>query len=143
MQIMSADFTIVFSVRQGFGNEPGLLNSIEPDVPFVGPTKDFTFSCPNVNPDEAAVLMFQSRDVDSSRNIITINDRPVLEGIPGGIPVSPDKNTWNGNVMLIGARILRASGNVLHIESRNTSGGSGGNIDDFILDNVVVMYKTR
>jgi hypothetical protein len=139
MQIMSADFTIVFSVRQGFGNEPGYLKSIEPDVPFVGPTKDFTFSCPNVNPDEAAVLMFQSRDVDSSGNIITINEK----NVSGGIPVSPNKNTWNGNVMLLGARILRASGNELHIESRNTSGGGGGNIDDFILDNVVVMYKTR
>lgn len=133
---MSADFTIVISVRQGFGNEPGYLNSIEPDVPFVGPTKDFTFSCPNVNPNEAAVLMFQSRDVDSSRNIITINGSNVF----GGIPVSPNKDTWNGNVMLIAAGILRASGNELHIEARNTSGGGGGDIDDFILDNVVVFF---
>jgi hypothetical protein len=135
---MSADFTIVTPVRQGFGNEPGYLKSIEPNVPFVGPTKDFTFPCPNVNPNEAAVLMFQSRDVDSSKNIITINDSPVA----GGIPVSPNKDTWNGNVMLITAGVLKAS-NELHIESRNNSGGGGGDIDDFILDNVVVMYKTR
>ena len=136
---MSADFTIVISVRQGFGNEPGYLNSIEPNVPFVGPTKDFTFSCPNVNPGEPAMLMFQSRDVDSSRNIITVNG----SNVSGGIPVSPNKDTWNGNVMLIGAGTLRASGNELHIESRNTNGGGGSDIDDFILDNAVVMYKTR
>jgi hypothetical protein len=135
---MSADFTIVTSVRQGFGNEPGYLNGIEPDVPFVGPTKDFPFSCPGVNSNADAVLMFQSRDVDSSRNIITINGREVF----GGIPVSPSKDTWNGNIMLIGNGILRASGNVLHIEARNSSGSGGGDIDDFILDNVVVMYKT-
>ena len=136
---MSADFTIIVNVRQGFGNEPGYLNSIEPNVPFVGPTKDFTFSCPNINPNESAVLMFQSRDVDVTRNIITINSR----NVPGGIPVSPNKNTWNGNVLLVERGTLRASGNALHIESRNSSGGGGGDIDDFILDNVVVMYKTR
>lgn len=135
---MSADFTIVIPVRQGFGNEPGYLRSIEPNVPFVGPTKDFTFPCPNVNANEAAVLMFQSRDVDSSKNIITINNNPVA----GGIPVSPNKVTWNGNVMLIATGVLRAN-NELHIEARNTSGGGGGDIDDFILDNVVVMYKTK
>lgn len=135
---MASDFTIVVAVRQGFGNQPAELNSIEPNVPFVGPTKDFTFSCPNVNTSEAAVLLFQSRDVDHSRNIITINGSRVS----GGIPVSPSKDTWNGNVMLIGAGIIRPSGNELHIESRNSTGGGGGNIDDFILDNVVVMYKT-
>jgi hypothetical protein len=136
---LAADFTIVISVRQGFGNEPAYLSSIDPEVRFAGPAKDFTFACPNVNASEAAVLMFQSRDVDSSRNIITINGAKVL----GAIPVSPNKDTWNGNVMLINAGVLRASGNVLHIESRNDSGGVGGDIDDFILDNVVVMYKTR
>ena len=37
---------------------------------------------------------------------------------------------------------LRATGNVLHVESRNTSGGADGNIDDFMIDNVVIQYKT-
>ena len=32
--------------------------------------------------------------------------------------------------------------NVLRVEARNTSGGTGGDIDDFIIDNVVVQYKT-
>lgn len=137
---MPADFTVVIPVRQGFGNEPGYLSSIEPNVPFVGPNKDFRFSCPGVNPTEPAVLMFQSRDVDSSRNIIRINDNP--DSVFGGIPVSPNKDTWNGNVMLIGGGILRESDNVLRIESRNLSGGGGGDLDDFIVDNVVVMYKT-
>lgn len=134
---MSADFTIVISVKHGFGDEPGYLNSLEP-VSSVLPTQDFTFPCPNVNPNAAAVLMFQSRDVDNNKNIITINDIPVA----GGIPVSPNKDTWNGNVMLIAAGVLKAS-NELHIESRNDSGSGGGDIDDFILDNVVVMYKTK
>lgn len=136
---MSSDFTVVSSVRQGFGNEPAYLKSIEPSVPFVGPTKDFLFACPGVKSDEFAVLMFQSRDVDFSKNIITVNGKEVA----GGIPLSPDKNTWNGNVMLIAQGVLRPAGNELHIESRNEAGSGGGDIDDFILDNIVVMYKTR
>jgi hypothetical protein len=139
IRTMSADFSTVIAVRQGFGDEPALLKSMEPNVPFVGPTKDFAFACPNVNPSETAVVMFQSRDVDHNRNIFTING----SNVSGGIPVSPNKDTWNGNVMLIGAGVLRASGNELHVEARNASGGGGGDIDDFILDNVVVMYKTR
>jgi hypothetical protein len=63
--------------------------------------------------------------------------------VEGGIPVSPNKDTWNGNVMMVAADVLKASGNTLHIEARNTSGNGGGDIDDFILDNVVIMYKTR
>jgi hypothetical protein len=135
----AADFTIIISSRQGFGSEPGYLDSIEAGVPFVGWTKDYTFSCPNVNSGEAAVLMFQSRAVNSSKNVMSINGINVF----GGIPVSPNTDAWNGNVMLIGANVLRQSGNELHIESRNMNGGTDGNIDDFILDNVVVMYKTR
>ena len=136
---MSSNFTIVMAVRQGFGNEPGYLSGIEPNVPFVGLAKDYTFGCPAVNSTEVAVLLFQSRDVDSSKNIITVNGR----NVSGGIPVSPNKDTWNGNILLIDAATLRESGNVLRVESRNTSGGVGGDPDDFILDNMVVMYKTR
>ncbi len=113
---------------------------IEPSVPFVGPTKDYTFDCPNIRSNETAVLMFQSRDVDHQRNIININDVAVY----GAIPASPNRDTWNGNILLVEARHnLRATDNELHIESRNARGGGGSDIDDFILDNIVIMYKSR
>jgi hypothetical protein len=79
--------------------------------------------------------MFQSRAVDSSRNVITING---IE-IAGGIPVSPATDSWNGNVMLIDANVLKASYNRLHIRCRTVD----GELDNFILDNMVVMYQTR
>ena len=37
----------------------------------------------------------------------------------------------------------RATGNVPHVESRNSSGGRGDDIDDFSIDNVVILYKIR
>jgi Right handed beta helix region len=136
---MGNNFTVVQFQRQHFGNQPGSFNDIEPDVPFVGAAKDFPFDCPNVNPDETAFLLFQSRDVNHARNIFQVNGVQVF----GGLPVSPSRDTWNGNVLLIERHHrLRETGNVLHVESRNANGGVGGDIDDFIIDNVVIQYKT-
>ena len=61
---MATNFTVILFQRQQFGNEPGIFDDIEPDVPFVGSTKDFAFDCPGINPSETVFLMFQSRDVD-------------------------------------------------------------------------------
>ena len=135
---MATNFTVILFQRQHFGNQPRIFNDIEPDVPFAGSTKDFAFDCPGINPSETAFLIFQSRDVDHRRNIFQINGVGVL----GGLPASPARDAWNGNILLIEPRHqLRATGNVLHVESRNSSGGPGDNIDDFIIDNVVIMYK--
>jgi hypothetical protein len=135
---MVTNFTVVLFQRQHFGNEPGIFNDIETNVPFAGSTKEFSFDCPGVNPDETAFLIFQSRDVDHQRNIFQINGVDVF----GGLPASPARDAWNGNILLIEPHHeLRATGNVLHIESRNSSGGSGDVIDEFIIDNVVIVYK--
>ena len=135
---MATNFTVILFQRQHFGNEPGSFNDIEPNVPFAGSAKDFSFDCPGVNPGETAFLMFQSRDVDHQRNIFQVNGVDVF----GGLPASPARDAWNGNILLIEPdHQLRATGNVLHVESRNSNGGSGNDIDDFIIDNVVIVYK--
>jgi hypothetical protein len=137
--IMATNFTVVLFQRQHFGNEPGVFDDIEPGVPFAGSAKDFSFDCPGVNPDETALLMFQSRDVDHQRNIFKINGVDVV----GGLPASPSSDAWNRNVLLIEPHHeLTAKGNVLHVESRNSNGGRDGDTDDFIIDNVVIVYKT-
>jgi hypothetical protein len=135
---MATNFTVILFQRQHFGNEPGTFDDIEPNVPFAGSTKDFSFDCPGVDAGETAFLMFQSRDVDHQRNILQINGVDVF----GGLPASPARDAWNGNILLIEPHHqLRATANVLHVESRNSSGGGGGDIDDFIIDNVVIVYK--
>jgi hypothetical protein len=49
-----------------------------------------------------------------------------------------------GNIVLIEpGHQLKEVGNELHVESRNESGGGGDNIDDFLIDSVVIVYKTR
>jgi hypothetical protein len=60
----------------------------------------------------------------------------------GGLPASPARVAWNSNILLIEPRHqLRATGNVLHVASRDSRAEDVGDIDDFIIDNVVIVYK--
>ena len=136
---MASSFTVVLFQRQQFGDEPGTFNDVEPNVPFAGPSRSFVFDCPNVDAQQPAFLMFQSRDVDHPLNVFEVNGI----GVFGGLPVSPARDAWNGNVLLVEPHHqLRATGNVLRVESRDARGTGSGNIDDFIIDNVVLVYKT-
>jgi hypothetical protein len=141
---MASDFTVIVSVRQHFGDEPSYFKDVEPGAPFVGRSKDFNFDCPRVDSGADAVLMFQTRHVNNNLNVIQINPATAEQPtVSGGIPVSPNKNTWNGNIMLIRRGVLRETGNVLHVRSVSDDNITGPDLDDFIIDNVVVLYKTR
>jgi hypothetical protein len=136
---MATNYTVVLFSRQHFGNEAGVFNDVEPDVAFVGRARDFPFNCPGINTTQAAVLLFQSRDVDHQRNIFRVNGVDVF----GGLPASPARDAWNGNILLVERHHqLKATGNVLRVEARRADGGSTGDVDDFIIDNVVIVYKT-
>lgn len=159
---MAADFTVIIAGgrrsdtrgRQQFGANPDRFREVlraEYAHSFAGSHRDFVFECPGImEPSPEAVLMFESRDVDHNRNVIQINrgdergeeERPWTIS-PGTIPVSPNRDAWNGNVMVIAPGALEEDGNILHIESRNARGRGGGDIDDFLIDNVVVLYKTE
>jgi len=139
------NFIVIFSQRQHFGNEANIFQ-FGPPPPFVGKTKDYSFDCPGVDARETAVLLFESYDVTIGRNIFQINGVEVF----GGLPVGPEgeqhgnfrTSAWIGNVLLVEPRHqLRATGNILHIESRAAT-NTGSDIDDFVLDNMVIMYKT-
>ena len=131
---MAADFTVIIAVRQHFGNKAGSRPGV-----FVGNEEHYTFDCPNIDPDTWGVLMFETLDVDYEQNVFEVNGH----AIAGGIPKSPSKSAWNGNVMLINPNWLKGRGNELHIKSLTSGGAPSGNIDDFVIDNVVVLYKTK
>ncbi|MEP6468209.1 MAG: hypothetical protein ABJC24_00400 [Chloroflexota bacterium] len=121
---------MIVNVRQHYGNEAGLFG---PELRFAGNNKDFSFDCPGLDTTSPAVLLFQTRDVDNERNFFNINGRD----IPGGIPVSAERDDWNANVAIVGAGWLKDRSNVLQIGARNDQGGLLGDIDDFLINNVV------
>jgi len=146
---MACDFTVISAVRQRFGDttRDGSEVPVEGEAPFVGPSKDFPFSCPDVAPGEMAVLQFETVGVSvvsatSPRGIIRING----VDIPGGITPGPrqgDLPLWKSHTLLIEANVLRPD-NVLHIESIMLRPlREEATLDNFIIDNIVVFYKTR
>lgn len=127
------NYTVITSVRNHFGNERDFLPGV-----FVGREKDFTFDCLGIDPAQHAVLMLQSLHVGGG-NVFTINGETVFGGLP---QTTDNKEAWSAQVLLIAPNTLRSRDNVLHVESRTDSGSASGDIDDFVIDNVVLFYKT-
>ena len=125
--------SIVVEVRQHLGTTGDFLPG-----EFVGQVKEYSFGCPRVDGTQPGILLFQARHVSVDQNVLTVNGA----AIAGDIPRTADNETWAGQVMLIRPGVLRPVNNILRIESRNSSGGAGGEIDDFVIDNVSVFYQT-
>lgn len=146
---MPSEFTVIINVRQAFGDEqdPSELGG-ENEAPFVGRSKTYTFTTPNADTSEPAILQFMSRGVSSRRNIIRVNDRDIFGGLytttqtisltgePGAQVFAP---VWRSNLLIVNPGTLREN-NELFIESVNIS-ESGSNLDNFIIDNAVLFYK--
>jgi hypothetical protein len=161
---MPASFTVIIRVRQHFGDKPNTFSqfpfgvtiddfagaSVESaagSAPFVGRSKDFGFDCPGVNRAKESVLMFQTLGVQHEGNRIAVNpDSAPQPSVFGGVPVIPAQSgvlpTWSANVLLVGPGVVRETGNVLRIESRSLPETGTGELDDFVIDNVVLMYPT-
>ena len=156
---MALDFTIITDVRQRFGDmirdeKPSLRereSGIEDDAPFVGWEKSFVFRCPAVDRSQFALLLFQTLGV-SVRQGLEINGQTIFGGIApsvdfdsrmlgSGSEAHQDRAViarWNGNVMLIHPNVLQEN-NILRVRAAEMT---AGNIDDFVIDNVVVVFKT-
>jgi len=123
---MATDYTVIISVRQHLGDE---ANSLLPGVPFVGKQKDYRFDCPGINPNQTAVLLYNSYDA-GPRDRFEVNGKQLY----GGIYEGPGGNRWASHELLVEPEFsLKPQGNGVNVS---------GNLDDFILDNVVIMYKT-
>jgi hypothetical protein len=141
---MGLDFTVVFSVRQRFGDNEHEEFDLETDAPFVGAEKDFPFQCPSVDPTQFAILLFQSQGVSVRNSPLEINGQLIFGGIPAsidrdsaetepGVPQFGAFARWHGTVMLVHPGVLKAN-NILRISA------TGG--DDFVVDNAVVVFKS-
>ena len=141
---MALDFTVVITVRQRFGDNDNEDVGLETEAPFVGKEKTFEFRCPDVDPRQQAILLFQCQGANVQQSL-EINGQQIFGGIPAAFEIAPIPNQvvshaqWNGNVMLIHPGVLRED-NVLRIRA-----GEFGddNLDDFIIDNLVVVFKTK
>jgi len=151
--VMPSDFTVIQSVRQRFGDARADLAEIteELEAPFVGQSKEFPFSCPNVVIGQTAVLQFESLAVSAgqrqglARNILQINGVDIPGGITAGATVSVGGQRlpyWKAHLLTVEPNVLREQ-NVLRIEAVNQPFGPGLTLDNFIIDNIVITFKIR
>ena len=139
---MPLDFSIIVHVRHQFGRE-----DLDVGV-FAGAEASFAFDCPGVDASQHALLLFQSFGV-GNQQLLEVNGTAVFGGVPGGGSIAERTGTsgdgghthriassegWNGSVMIVNQGVLRDTGNVLRIR---------GPFEEFVVDNVVVLYKTR
>jgi hypothetical protein len=150
---MALDFTVVIVVRQRFGDSDADDVGQETEAPFVGRQKDYEFRCPGVDRNQQAILLFQCQGANVQQSL-EINGQQIFGGIPAAVEqapfpfLSPADDTvqsfpiaqWSGNVMLVHPGVLQEN-NVLRIRAREIA--DSGNIDNFIIDNLVVVFKTR
>ena len=156
---MPVDYTVIMPVRQRFGDDirdekesvRERESGIETEAPFVGAEKSFPFQCPGVDRSQSAILLFESMGV-SVRQTLEINGQQIFGGITtsndfesrtigGGSDAHQDRTIfarWKGHVLLIHPGVL-AQNNVLRIQSGPYT---SGNLDDFVIDNMVVIFKT-
>lgn len=149
------DFTVILEGPHKFGDD-------ETDRPFdtdrehfgkesanfVGVAKDFPFACPGVSPGEIAVLQFRSLGV-SVKGILKVNHVEIAGGLTRDSQIvvqDGTQATWNTHILLIPAGTLGEQ-NVLHIAGEKVKSlgafSSEKNLDDFIVSNAVVFYKTK
>jgi hypothetical protein len=137
---MAVDFTVIRALRARFGDSTEALAG-EEQAPHVGVAEAFSFNCPAVDSDQMAVLEFESIDVTVGGNVMMLNGKRLSAPIRK-TPGDGANAVWTANVVLVDKGVLRPMGNILHVESRNANGGANGNRDNFILDNIVIFYKT-
>jgi len=149
---MALDFTIITDVRQRFGDYARGEKESPPeaDTP-IGLERSFAFRCPSVDRRQFAILLFQTLGV-ALRQGLEINGQTIFGGIapsvdPAARILGPRSEsaedrttlaTWNGHVMLIHPGVLQEN-NILRIRAADAT---ATNIDDFLVDNVVVVFKT-
>lgn len=145
---MALDFTVVITVRQRFGDAKTDDVGQETEAPFVGSQKDYEFRCPGVDPSQQAILLFECQGANVQQSL-EINGQRIFGGIPASVelatsPTPPESvffvAQWSGNVMLVHPGVLQEN-NVLRIQAGEI--GDSGNLDNFIIDNMVVLFKTR
>lgn len=152
---MAVDYTILIRVRHRFGDNESEFEEpqLETQAPFVGASKEFAFATPNVDSSQDAILQFQSLGVTFRKNVLEVNGTRVFGGLSTSIDAVPIESgtqfvgtlirqVWTTHSLLIQPGLLRER-NTLLIEARNRDGGTSGNLDNFIIDNMIMFYKTR
>lgn len=148
---MPMDFTVILMTRNRFGSESGSELGFELEAPWVGGSVNtYSFACPGVDIARPAVLQLESLGMTgdgspTSPNSIFINTQTIPGGLKAGAvnfdPVGRQTPVWKTHSLIVPENVLRANEeNFLTIVAGRF--GPQGPVDGFIVDNIVLFYKT-
>jgi hypothetical protein len=140
-------FQRIQPVAQNVGDEAGSVT----DVYF------HPFTLPGLV-DKTALLLMEIRHVQFGHNFVSMNhkdkiDKPTLNDSTTGdaagvleenfvdriLPSGGDPN-WTLTIFRV-KPVLKPTGNILGVHSRDSSGGTSGNRDDFRVDRIFLIYS--
>jgi hypothetical protein len=132
-----SNFVYVVTSASGgdhYGDDPNGLGGV-----YRGDDFTYTFNLPGVDQTKSAQVIASTFNVGSSCNRFEINGVQ----IGGVLRDHNDASVWETETARIPSGLLKATGNTLTIRALNSSCGSGGDLDDFMVANVTVHYAQQ
>jgi hypothetical protein len=114
-------------------DDPGYASGIKPA--YHHPEIDL----PDVDPDRDAIFLIKIRGIGHAKNIFTFNGMP-LRVVP--VLASGEDSYFTAHCFIYRS-YLKEKGNVLRIYLRNSRGGVTGELDDFHVDQMGIIYSTK
>lgn len=133
---MATGYKVIIKGKHHFGNRENTFQQYERDVSFKGARNTYEIDLPDIDTSQPAVLSFRTFEVDWRNNVFTLNGESIIDALT---PKSQD-HTWSTHQLIIPEGLLVQGSNRLIIEARNRQGGVTGNLEDFIIADVILMF---
>ncbi|KPJ66077.1 hypothetical protein AMJ44_09030 [candidate division WOR-1 bacterium DG_54_3] len=125
-------FTVIIAEIRHLGDQP---TSIGEAGIFVGPLFHAKFNLPdNLDYQELAVIQCRTKHNQLNNKIFLLNHKPLPDILE---PHPKNKNEWMMDIAVVPKGWLKSGENTIHIAY------SDERYDDFIVDNLVLWYKTN
>ncbi len=133
---MSSSFTVITTASHHFGDHEGMFEKEDPTATFVGHAHSAEFEVSGIDAGQQSLLIFRSFNVNFRTNVLAINGQVVERAIARSV-----EREWKTQLVILPAGLVKDGSNTISIESRTRTGESEGNLDDFLVTDLVLQYQ--
>lgn len=132
---MSSSFTVITTASHHFGDHEGMFEKEDPTATFVGHSHTTEFEVAGVDTRHSTLLMFKSFNVNFRTNVLSVNGQVVERAIARSV-----EREWKTQLVVLPAGLIKLGTNAVTIESRTRTGEASGNLDDFLITDLVLWF---
>ena len=133
---MSSSFSVITTECHHFGDPQGLFEKEAPGATFVGAGHETKFQVEGIDTRQQSILMFRSFNVNFRTNVLSVNGQVLDRAIVRSV-----EREWKTQIVILPPGLIKLGENALRIESRDRTGEPGGNLDDFLVTDLVLWFK--